>query len=103
MKGTIEAKLTVSFSVIMKIFFSFYLTKAEVLSLQMKDVDLENGIITIRNAKNEKDRLVPLHFNLAPVFIRYCIAIGVNNKSEALVFPGRDENDRIISTYLISY
>ena len=29
MKGTIEANLTVSFSVIMKIFFSFYLTKAE--------------------------------------------------------------------------
>lgn len=36
-------------------------------------LDLENGIITIRNAKKEKDRLVPLHFNLAPVFTRYCI------------------------------
>ncbi|WP_407922923.1 tyrosine-type recombinase/integrase [Acutalibacter muris] len=88
---------------ILRLLFGCGMRIGEVLSLQMKDVDLENGIITIRNAKNEKDRLVPLHFNLAPVFIRYCIAIGVNNKSEALVFPGRDENDRIISTYLISY
>lgn len=83
------------FPMILRLLFGCGMRIGEVLSLQMKDVDLENGIITIRNAKKEKDRLVPLHFNLAPVFTRYCIAIGVNNKSEALVFPGRDENDRI--------
>ncbi len=47
MKGTIEANLTVSFSVIMKIFFSFYLTKAEFCGLTLRDIDLENKVINI--------------------------------------------------------
>lgn len=56
MKGTIEAKLTVSFSVIMKIFFSFYLTKAEMLALSMEDIDLENCQIHIRKTYYRMNR-----------------------------------------------
>lgn len=45
----------------LRLLFGCGMRIGEVLSLQMKDIDLENGIITVRNAKNEKDRLVPLH------------------------------------------
>ncbi|EYU03576.1 Mobile element protein [Pseudomonas aeruginosa PA99] len=33
----------------------------EVLNLDLEDVDLDNGVLTIRNAKFGKDRLVPVH------------------------------------------
>ncbi len=49
MKGTIEAKLTVSFSVIMKIFFSFYLTKAEIIGLTWSDIDMKNKQVSINH------------------------------------------------------
>ncbi len=55
MKGTIEAKLTVSFSVIMKIFFSFYLTKAELIGLTWADVDMENRELSIDHQLIYKD------------------------------------------------
>ena len=56
MKGTIEAKLTVSFSVIMKIFFSFYLTKAEMLALTKEDIDFENNQISITKTYYRTER-----------------------------------------------
>ncbi len=40
MKDTIEANLTVSFPLIKKIFFSFYLTKAELLALTKGDISI---------------------------------------------------------------
>lgn len=33
----------------------------EALNLDLEDVDLDNGVLTIRNAKFGKDRLVPVH------------------------------------------
>ena len=56
MKGTIEANLTVSFSVIMKIFFSFYLTKAEMLALTKEDVDFQNNQISITKTYYRTER-----------------------------------------------
>jgi integrase len=56
LKGTIEAKLTVSFSVIMKIFFSFYLTKAEMLALTKEDVDFQNNQISITKTYYRTER-----------------------------------------------
>lgn len=60
MKGTIEAKLTVSFSVIMKIFFSFYLTKAELVRLNRDDIDFENRECVVFG-KGSKER--PVYFD----------------------------------------
>ena len=47
MKGTIEANTTVSFSLIKKHFFRFYLTKAELLALTPADIDFEKQTVTI--------------------------------------------------------
>ncbi|NBI90693.1 site-specific integrase [Lachnospiraceae bacterium] len=47
MKGTIEANTTVSFSLIKKHFFRFYLTKAELLALTPADIDFQKQTVTI--------------------------------------------------------
>ena len=36
----------------------------EVLTLRVGDVDLKRGVITVRNAKHGKDRLIPPSFDL---------------------------------------
>lgn len=43
-----------------KMLYGCGLRKSEALKLRPRDVDLENGILTILNAKHNKDRLVPM-------------------------------------------
>lgn len=43
----------------------------EALNLDLEDVDLDNGVLTIRNAKFGKSRLVPLHATTCAVLKRY--------------------------------
>ena len=54
----------------------------EALSLHLDDIDLDSGIIQIRNGKGNKDRLVPLDDSLTSVLRLYCTAL----------FAAREEN-----------
>ncbi len=44
---------------------------SECLNLLLKDVDLKEGIITVRNTKNKQDRQIPIHKDLAEAFSNY--------------------------------
>jgi integrase len=44
---------------------------SEALNLQRKDVDLTKGILTVRDTKFGKSRLVPLHATARAVLVRY--------------------------------
>lgn len=46
--------------VIMEVFYSTGIRKQELLNLTVDDVNLESGILTIRQGKGGKDRVVPL-------------------------------------------
>lgn len=60
----------------------------EALNLELRDVDLESAVLTIRGAKFGKDRLVPLHASTCTVLNRY------------LVRRNRHWADRPVSSYL---
>lgn len=47
------------------------LRRSEVLNLSVADVDLPNGLLTIRSAKFFKSRLVPIGLHLAKVLSDY--------------------------------
>jgi len=44
---------------------------AEALHLELRDVDLEQGVLTIRAAKHGRSRLVPIHPSTATVLVKY--------------------------------
>ena len=44
---------------------------SECLNLLLKDVDLKEGIITVRNTKNKQDRQIPIHKELMDFFSNY--------------------------------
>ncbi len=60
----------------------------EALHLELRDVDLQSAVLTVRGAKFGKDRLVPLHASTCKVLERY------------LVRRGRHWADRPVSSYL---
>jgi integrase len=59
----------------------------EVLKLRVRDLDLDQGIITVRQAKFRKDRLVPPAVSLVNRLRRYAEHFG-NRPPDAIFFPG---------------
>ena len=57
--------------VLFRLLYGCGLRVSEAVNLQCKDVDLENGILTIREAKNGRDRLIPLSKSLLELFREY--------------------------------
>lgn len=57
----------VCFAVIIRLLIGCGFRLNEVLSLKTSDVDLKTGIITVKNAKKDRDRLVPIHSSLLAV------------------------------------
>ena len=60
---------------------------SEVLKLRVRDVDLNQGIITVRQGKFRKDRLVPPAVALVKRLRKYA-AHFENRPSDAIFFPG---------------
>ena len=62
---------------------------SEVRKLKVKDVDLASGVLTIRNTKFGKDRLVPMADSIVNRLRIYAERLGVRNM-ESYLFPSRD-------------
>jgi integrase len=59
------------YPVIFRLLYSSGLRISEALFLTMRDVDLKQGTVFIKNAKNHKDRLLPLNPQMVPYLERY--------------------------------
>lgn len=64
-------RLHVEYRLIFRTFCCCGLRNSEVLKLKNSDVDLDNGILTIRDSKGNKDRLVYLPAKLYDSFLNY--------------------------------
>ena len=47
------------------------LRRSELLGLDCDDVDLDRRLIRVRNAKGGRQRVVPVHPGLVPLFVAY--------------------------------
>jgi integrase len=63
--------------------FGCGLRTGETLSLRIKDVDFDIGVLTLRHAKGDKQRLVPMHNSLTNILRKYCMAMGMIGYPEA--------------------
>lgn len=61
---------------------------SEATNLKVKNVDLENGILTILQAKNKTDRLIPLSEFLTQRCCKYAELCLEESSSEDYFFPG---------------
>jgi len=59
------------YPVIFRLLYSSGMRISEALLLTIKDVDLVNGTVFIKNGKNHKDRLLPLNPQMIPFLSRY--------------------------------
>ena len=71
----------------------------ETLLLQMKDVDLTTGILTMKHSKGGRERLVPVHEGLKEILIRYCMAMGIVGNPDAWLFPAKNTEEPLNGSY----
>lgn len=68
--------------VIFRLLYGCGMRVSEVLGLRFRDVDLNIGLLTIRMAKNDKDRFIPLSDSVKLACIKYAKNIRWENDSE---------------------
>lgn len=71
---------------IFRLLYGCGLRLGEVLNLQVRDVDLNQGVLTVRQGKFRKDRLVPPAPSLVIRLRKYAARLG-NRASDAFFFP----------------
>ena len=76
--------------VIVRLLYSCGLRISEAVNLQVKHVDLKNGVLEIKEAKNNKDRLVPLSASMLDVCKTYSQAVHRHSNSEDYYFVNAD-------------
>lgn len=88
------------YPVLFRIFYGCGLRISEALNLKVKDIDLENGIISVYESKNNNDRLVPLSDSLKNIVIEYANKMHLNSCDEDYFFYIKDCKTPIIKNSL---
>jgi len=66
-----DSRIAAEFPVLLRILYGCGLRLGEATSLTWNDIDLENGVITVKIAKNNKQRLVPMSDELTRILKLY--------------------------------
>ena len=67
----------VEFPMILRLMYGCGLRVGETLSLRMKDVDIDIGVLTLKYTKGDKQRIVPMHPSLTEILRQYCMTMGI--------------------------
>lgn len=80
---------------ILRILYGCGLRVGETVALKVSDVDFDTGVITLKEAKNRKQRLVPMHETLTPILKQYCAAMGILHIPTAYLFQTINHEEHI--------
>lgn len=73
---------------------------SEICSLSVKDYDKELGIIHVKKTKGKKERLIPLHQTLIPIFNKYVDNLINRNPCEEYLFPLKDHKNHMTKNHV---
>ena len=79
--------INLEFPTIIRLLDSCGFRITEVCTIQMKDVNLEYGILKLINTKRKKQRLVPLSDTMTELLRQYCKTMNLSDGSSAYLFP----------------
>lgn len=83
-----NARSRFQFPMFLRLLYGCGLRHGEALKLRLGDVDLDNGIIVILNAKGNRDRLVPMDADLTMIMREYCRSLYAKRANDPLIFEG---------------
>ncbi len=90
-----DPNMVIEFPVIIRLLYSCGLRVGETTKIDMSDVDLNNGILRMLNTKCDKHRLVPMSSGMTDILSKYCMAMGLCDKTSSWLFPASKTNGHI--------
>jgi integrase len=75
-------------AMLIRVLYGCGLRHGEALQLTRRDIDFVRGTLFLRQPKNKKQRIVPMHPTLTETLMRYCAAMDISDKQDAFLFPG---------------
>lgn len=78
-----------SFPLLFRLLYCCGLRISEACSIKILDVDFNNGVLSIRGSKFDKDRLVPMSIPLANMFIKYHDLFNQNSQGRDCYFRNK--------------
>lgn len=75
---------------VMRLLYCCGLRSSEARNIKRCDVNLDDGVLTILNSKNAKDRLVPMSADLMQYMRGYCRRMKLLCPDSEYLFPNRD-------------
>ena len=85
-----DFRMAKEYPLMFRLYYCCGMRNNEVCALETKDVDLQTGVITVRNGKNQKDRLVYLPEDLREMAVSYYRYLKSElGYSPEWFFPGR--------------
>jgi integrase len=94
-----KSRVAAELPMLLRILYGCGLRLGEALSMTWGDVDLEEGIITIKVAKNQKQRLVPMGSELTRIFRLYRALPHFETDDQGLIFRQENGQPRSSSTF----
>lgn len=76
----------IQFPVLLRVLYGCGLRLREALTMAWKEIDLNNGVITIHKAKNQKQRAVPISNSLKCILVLYHKSVLSNGSCHEYVF-----------------
>lgn len=92
----------VAFPMLMRLLYGCGLRLGETLRLRVGDVNFERGTLLLRQAKNRKQRIVPMHETLTKILLQYCVAMELADQPGAFLFPGAKLEQHISRTTVLN-
>jgi integrase len=95
----LSSRIAAEFPVLLRILYGCGLRLGEAISLTWDDIDLREGVITIRKAKNQKQRIVPMSDELSRILMLYRNAPCYAMRDHDFLFKKEDGTKRHKSSY----
>jgi len=84
-----NAKSDFVVAMLIRVLYGCGLRHGEALRLIRGDVDFGRGTLFLRQPKNKKQRIIPMHPSLTEILTRYCAVMEISDNREAFLFPGK--------------
>jgi len=94
-----KSGIAAEFPVLLRMLYGCGMRLGEALSLTWSDIDLNKGIITVRIAKNQKQRLIPMSGELTRILKLYHASPIFGANEHGYIFKKSDEQARSGAAY----
>ena len=98
-----KSGIAAEFPMLLRILYGCGLRLGEALSLTWDDVDTDEGVITVKAAKNQKERIVPMDDELTRILKLYRMAPCYGMQKHCLLFSNKDGGPRAKGTYWATF